>query len=224
MPDASEPADPSVLDAAVVLDKVVSFWATGLDAARAGSFFKCRLALSQACQPRIAETEHPNTVWALLEMVMEYLRAGWDDLVAVVLRHVAKAAPSHHPLVVLCRRILLVEAGAHIWQMLFDQGLVDKVEKVAPYSTNKNLITTNARDLEDGILAWATFAVDTSQDHEAQCGAELGEDGGKMCSGGGNFGIPGGSFPPVRPGGFHYSEAAIDFGRNRMFGEDLAMN
>lgn len=126
---------------------------------------------------------------------------------------------------VLPNNTLTGSSVPHIGQMFFDQGLLDEVEKVAPHSTNKNLITTNAGDrgvnyetettsdpffhyallgdsVEDGILAWATIAVDTSQDHEAQCGAELGEDGGRMCSGGGNFGIPGDSFPPVGPGGF----------------------
>lgn len=119
---------------------------------------------------------------------------------------------------VLPNNTLTGSSVPHIGQMFFDQGLVDEVENVAPYSTNKNPITTNARDrvvnyeteitsdpffhcallgdsVKDGILARATIAVDTSQDHEAQCGAE-------MCSGGGNFGIPGGCFPPGAPGGF----------------------
>lgn len=126
---------------------------------------------------------------------------------------------------VLPNNTLTGSSVAHIGQMFFDQGLVDEVEKAAPYNSNKNPITTNAQDrvanyetltssdpffhyarlgdsIEDGILAWVTIAVDTSQDYKSQCGAELGEDGGKMCSGGGGFGIPGGSFPPGGPGGF----------------------
>ncbi|PKS08185.1 hypothetical protein jhhlp_005461 [Lomentospora prolificans] len=118
----------------------------------------------------------------------------------------------------------------HIGQFFFDQGLVDEVEKVAPYKDNTAIVTTNAQDhvvnyetadsnsdpffhytllgdtVEEGILAWITVGVDATLDHEAQCGAEVGEDGGKMCEITGNFGIPGGfgppggGFPPGGPG------------------------
>jgi len=128
---------------------------------------------------------------------------------------------------VLPNNTLIGGSVPHIGQLFFDQGLVNAVEKEAPYSDNTKRITTNANDhvvkyetadttsdpffhyallgtsVKDGILAWITIGVDSSKDHVAQCGAELRESGGKMCDITGTFGIPGGfGFPPGAPGSF----------------------
>lgn len=73
---------------------------------------------------------------------------------------------------------------AHVGQLFFDQSLITKVEALAPYNTNKQSLTTNAKDsiflqeaassdpvvtysllgstLSEGIFGWVAFGIDTS--------------------------------------------------------------
>jgi len=46
---------------------------------------------------------------------------------------------------------------SHISQLFFDQSLVSAVEKVAPYSTNRIALTTNAVDMYTGYAATAAY-------------------------------------------------------------------
>jgi hypothetical protein len=80
---------------------------------------------------------------------------------------------------------------SHIGQIFFDQSLITAVEKLAPYSTNKQALTLNSKDnigiseatsaydpfvdyvtlgssLNDGLLAFITVFVDTTADYTSQ--------------------------------------------------------
>lgn len=100
-----------VYDAATVVDRFVGFWTIGLDFALKGNMLKCYGALSQACGklPRIVQAEHPTTIRALLEMILDYTKVGLGALALPVLREVLRTNPPCHPLVVICRQILRVE-------------------------------------------------------------------------------------------------------------------
>ncbi|KAL5427625.1 hypothetical protein PMIN07_009107 [Paraphaeosphaeria minitans] len=72
---------------------------------------------------------------------------------------------------------------SHVGQLFFDQSLITSVEKTAPYNTNKQTLTTNAKDgilageaatsdpvlnyvllgstVSDGIFGWATVGINT---------------------------------------------------------------
>jgi Clr5 domain len=98
-------------DAATVVDRFVGFWTIGLDFALKGNMMKCYGALSQACGklPRIVQAEHPTTIRALLEMILDYSKVGLGALALPVLREILRTNPPWHPLVVICRQILRVE-------------------------------------------------------------------------------------------------------------------
>jgi len=77
--------------------------------------------------------------------------------------------------------------ASHVGQTFFDQTLITAVEKVSPYSTNKQQLTTNAADMimsqeagtegvdpimeytllgntvADGLYAWIAFGIDASK-------------------------------------------------------------
>ncbi|EPS28528.1 hypothetical protein PDE_03474 [Penicillium oxalicum 114-2] len=89
---------------------------------------------------------------------------------------------------------------SHVGQLFFDQDLITQVEKTAPYSTNTQDLTTNAEDtilaqeadsidpfmeyvllgndLSDGIFAWITVGVDSTEDTTVTPAAYYTEQGG----------------------------------------------
>ncbi|KAK8119708.1 uncharacterized protein PG998_004334 [Apiospora kogelbergensis] len=93
---------------------------------------------------------------------------------------------------------------SHLGQMYFDQDLLNRVEAVEPYASNHARWTKNAQDfllavglmtsdplmqyvqlgenLEDGVLAWLSFGVNTTYSKKAYVAATLYEDGGKANS------------------------------------------
>ena len=103
-----------VFDAATVLDGFVGAWTISLDLAKNGTMLNYYDTLSQACDklPRIVQAEHPSTIRALLEMVLEYAKAGLCTLAVPVLKEVVRISPSNHPLAIICRQILRVEPSA----------------------------------------------------------------------------------------------------------------
>ena len=100
-----------VYDSASVLDSFVGFWTIGLDSAKKGNMLDFNHALSQAYDklPRIIQAEHPSTIRALLEMVLEYAKAGLCRFAVSFLKEIARISPREHPLAVICRQILQVE-------------------------------------------------------------------------------------------------------------------
>jgi hypothetical protein len=99
-----------IFDAATVLDRFIGFWKAGLDFARKGSRRDCHRALLQACQniPRIILAEHPSTVRAVLEMLLEYAKANQYAMAVWMLREILKASPSNHALAIIYRTALQV--------------------------------------------------------------------------------------------------------------------
>jgi protocatechuate 3,4-dioxygenase beta subunit len=106
----------------------------------------------------------------------------------------------------------------HIGQLFFDADLIDKVEKLEPYSTNTQVLTTNDQDniapaeatdefdpflnyvmlgdnLSDGLLMWTMIAIDTTADYNdaVSAAANYYEDGG--------VDNPNAGGPPGGPGG-----------------------
>ncbi|KAG7284451.1 hypothetical protein NEMBOFW57_010824 [Staphylotrichum longicolle] len=95
---------------------------------------------------------------------------------------------------------LLDTTAAHVGQMYFDQDLIAAVEKQAPYTANKQALTTNSQDflltaagqtsdpvmeyvvlgkgVEDGLLAWLGFGVNTTLAREMSAAATIYESGG----------------------------------------------
>lgn len=81
--------------------------------------------------------------------------------------------------------LFLVTGGtiSHVGQLFFDQSLITSVEKISPYSTNKQSLTTNAKDsilageakttdpvlnyvllgstVSDGIFGWVTVGINS---------------------------------------------------------------
>ncbi|KAK1772056.1 Intradiol ring-cleavage dioxygenase [Phialemonium atrogriseum] len=106
-------------------------------------------------------------------------------------------------------------SASHVGQMYFDQDLITEIEKLAPYNTNRQALTTNAQDfilageaatadplmeytllgdrLEDGLLAWLSIGVNTSYTRTVSAAATVYKEGGKANSNGlGGGGFPGG--------------------------------
>jgi len=98
----------------------------------------------------------------------------------------------------------------HIGQLYFDQDLIDEVEKLEPYVSNEQDLTTNSRDgiapdqateeydpflnyvllgdkLEDGLLMWITIGLDLEADYsgEVRPAAHFEGDGVTQTAGGG---------------------------------------
>jgi hypothetical protein len=106
--------------------------------------------------------------------------------------------------------------SSHVGQIFFDQDLITAVEEVAPYSSNTQDLTTNVEDsilgeeldtidplmqyiylgdnVSDGIFAWISVGIDSTQDSTVTPAAYYTEDGGVENENGGGPGGPGG--PP----------------------------
>ncbi|KAH8900727.1 aromatic compound dioxygenase [Thozetella sp. PMI_491] len=90
--------------------------------------------------------------------------------------------------------------ASHVGQMYFDQDLIDEVETFSPYSTNTQSITTNAEDgllgdgletsdpimeyvllgesVDEGILAWLSFGINTTYTKTVSAASTYYEGGG----------------------------------------------
>lgn len=91
--------------------------------------------------------------------------------------------------------------ASHVGQMYFDQDLISEVEELEPYSSNEQELTTNEDDdilkeesetgvdpimtyvrlgdsIEDGVLAWLAFGIDTSNSKNVTAAATHYKDGG----------------------------------------------
>jgi len=112
--------------------------------------------------------------------------------------------------------------AAHVGQFYFDQDLITKVEKLPAYAANQQPLTTNVQDfllaqgasagndpvvnyvllgdkIEDGLLGWIAFGVNSTLARTVSPGATYYESGGKANAAGG---FPGGPPPGGFPGGF----------------------
>ncbi|KAJ5560235.1 hypothetical protein N7513_002634 [Penicillium frequentans] len=109
--------------------------------------------------------------------------------------------------------------SSHVGQLFFDQDLITEVEATSPYSTNTQDITTNANDsilseeadtidpfmeyvllgddISDGVFAWITVGIDSTESTDITPAAYYTEEGGvendSSSSGGGSGG---GGSPP----------------------------
>lgn len=112
--------------------------------------------------------------------------------------------------------------ASHVGQIFFDQDLITEVEATEVYATNTQQLTTNAEDgillqeaatsdpfieyvvlgdsVEDGLLGWLAFGIDTTQSNTVSAAAYLTESGG-VSSGNAGGGGPGGA-PGGGSGGF----------------------
>ncbi|CAG7944383.1 unnamed protein product [Penicillium salamii] len=117
---------------------------------------------------------------------------------------------------------LYTSSSSYVGQIFFDQDLITAVEKVSPYSTNTQELTTNAEDsilseeadtidpfmeyvylgddVSDGIFAWISLGIDPTQDSSVTPAAYYTEQGGVENEnsggmGGGGSGGPGGAPP-----------------------------
>jgi hypothetical protein len=109
----------------------------------------------------------------------------------------------------------------HAGQVFFDQDLITAVEKLAPYSTNKQTLMKNAADsillqeaatsdpffnyvllgddlAKDGLFAWFSFGVNTTFTRDIMAAAMRFKEGNKMVTT--NPKIPG--LDQIFPGGF----------------------
>lgn len=90
--------------------------------------------------------------------------------------------------------------AVHVGQLFFDQSLLEEVEATYPYYTNTQNLTTNAEDyilaeeaatedpmveyvllgsdIRDGILSWATVAINTTDSITVNDAAYIDSDGG----------------------------------------------
>lgn len=117
--------------------------------------------------------------------------------------------------------------------MFFDQDLITEVEATAVYAANTQALTTNAQDsilseeaatsdpfmtyvllgdsVEDGLLAWLAFGVNTTLSKEVSAAATLYESGGQANPNAGGGGGPGGGGPPsgFPSGGFPSRSSAL---------------
>ncbi|KEZ45089.1 hypothetical protein SAPIO_CDS2519 [Scedosporium apiospermum] len=114
--------------------------------------------------------------------------------------------------------------ATHVGQVFFDQSLIETVEKLAPYNTNTQELTTNEADsilaeeaatgvdpivsyvllgesVGDGLLAWLGFGVDTNYIRNVSAASTHFEDGGVANENGGGFPGGEGGFPSGFPGG-----------------------
>lgn len=114
---------------------------------------------------------------------------------------------------------LLDVNASHVGQIFFDQDLLTEVEATGVYATNTQTVTTNAADgillqeaassdpfleyvllgdtVEDGLLGWLAFGIDTTLSKTVSAAATYYADGGVSNSNGGGGGGPfgGGSGP-----------------------------
>jgi hypothetical protein len=110
---------------------------------------------------------------------------------------------------------------SHVGQTFFDQALIDRVEKLRPYSTNKQAMTKNSADsillqeaatadpffnyvtlgddlLKDGIFGWFSFGINTTFTRGVMAVADRYKEGGQVATN--NPKLPG--FSQMFPGGF----------------------
>lgn len=106
--------------------------------------------------------------------------------------------------------------ASHVGQAFFDQDLITEADTISPYSTNTQVITLNSADsilseetatdgvdpifeytllgdtLADGLFAWLSFGIDTSESSTVTPAAYLYASGGveNESSGGGGGGSP----------------------------------
>ncbi|AEO60620.1 Intradiol ring-cleavage dioxygenase-like protein [Thermothelomyces thermophilus ATCC 42464] len=109
--------------------------------------------------------------------------------------------------------------ASHVGQAFFDQALITAVEKLEPYASNQQPLTTNEEDsimaeesatdgvdpvmeytllgdnLSDGLFAWIAFGIDTTRSEAISPAVYLEEGGGRANPDAGGPGGPGGSFP-----------------------------
>jgi hypothetical protein len=107
---------------------------------------------------------------------------------------------------------------SHVGQIFFDQDLITKVNENSPYSTNTQTLTTNADDsilseeaetidpfmeyvllgddVSDGIFAWISVGVDSTEDTSVTPAAYYTEQGGVENESSGSGGGSGGSGSP----------------------------
>ncbi|KGO45757.1 Intradiol ring-cleavage dioxygenase, core [Penicillium expansum] len=124
---------------------------------------------------------------------------------------------------------LYSSSSSHVGQLFFDQDLITEVEKTAPYSTNTQELTTNAKDsilseeadtidpfmeyvylgnsVSDGIFAWISIGLDPTTDTTVTPAAYYTEQGGveNESSGsgmGGGGSAPSGTSSGSRPTSF----------------------
>lgn len=117
---------------------------------------------------------------------------------------------------------LIDTTASHVGQMFFDQDLITEVEATSVYAANTQTLTTNAEDsilaeeaetsdpfmtyvllgdtVEDGLLAWLAFGVNTTLSKEVSAAATFYESGGQANPNAGGGG-PGGSPPSGFPSG-----------------------
>lgn len=112
--------------------------------------------------------------------------------------------------------------ASHVGQVFFDQSLITEVEATSTYSVNTQTLTTNEEDsillqeaatsdpfveyvllgdtVEDGLLGWIAFGIDTnaSDAYTVNAAATYYETGGVTNSNGGGAGGPGGGGPPAK--------------------------
>ena len=100
-----------MIDAASILDRFVGFWVAGLEHAKRGSMPDCQRSLLHASRnlPRIIRAEHPSTVRATLEMLLEYTKAGPCLLAVSMLKQIARLSRSDDPIGIICRQTLRVQ-------------------------------------------------------------------------------------------------------------------
>lgn len=118
---------------------------------------------------------------------------------------------------------LIDTTASHIGQLFFDQDLLDEVEALEPYSSNTQDYTNNEADsilaessvgadpfieyiilgdsLDQGLLGWISFGINTSYTTTANPASYFYETGGVSNSNGGGGG-GGGGFPGGNGSGF----------------------
>ena len=116
---------------------------------------------------------------------------------------------------------LMSTTASHVGQVYFDQDLITQVEAVPAYAANTQALTTNAQDsilaeaaettdpfveyvllgdsIEDGLLGWIAFGVNTTFTREVNAAVTLLETGGAPNA---NSGFPGGGPGGPPPSGF----------------------
>ncbi|KAH8893951.1 aromatic compound dioxygenase [Thozetella sp. PMI_491] len=116
--------------------------------------------------------------------------------------------------------------AAHIGQLYFDMSLLGNVDKITPYNTNKMKIVQNSADflfqqgangddpivryamvsnkLEDGLMAWIRFGVNTGANKAVSPAAWMTPNGGVM--------NPNGPVAQMQKGGFGFGTGGGGFG------------
>ncbi|KAF1970496.1 putative extracellular dioxygenase [Bimuria novae-zelandiae CBS 107.79] len=112
---------------------------------------------------------------------------------------------------------------SHVGQLYFDQSLIDLVEKEEPYTTNQQVLLTNAKDslfseeaanvdpvveyvllgddISEGVFGWIAFGMDTTFSRNVTPAVYLTENGGveNPNSGNGSGPLPSGPDPTAQP-------------------------